>query len=136
MKFLSKGKDGGPDSTVTGYWLIEIKRLFSIALLRFDAGSREQYHTHAFNSTSWLLSGHLREEMLGYDGTTEFVTEYRPSVLPIKTFRRTFHRVFSIGTSWVLTFRGPWSRTWFEYDPNDGLFSRLADGRNVIRRFA
>jgi hypothetical protein len=33
MNFLNKTKDGGPESTVWAYWLIEIKSLFSVALL-------------------------------------------------------------------------------------------------------
>ena len=41
MKFLSVSKDGGPDSTVTAYWLVEMKGLFSVALLRFDHGTME-----------------------------------------------------------------------------------------------
>lgn len=39
MKLFSKSHDGGKDSGVTGYWLIESKSLFSIVLLRFSEGS-------------------------------------------------------------------------------------------------
>ena len=52
-------KDGGPESTVTGYWLIEYKPLFSIVLLKFEGKSRDAFHTHAFNSLSWLISGNF-----------------------------------------------------------------------------
>ena len=52
MKVLYKGKDGGNLSTVTGYWLIECKNLFSIVLLKFEGESREAYHTHAFGAIS------------------------------------------------------------------------------------
>lgn len=128
MKFFSKAKDGGPDSTVTGYWLIEWKGLFSIALLRFDHGSREAFHNHAFNSLSWVLTGELREEHM--NGTVEF---HNRSLAPIVTKRRTFHRVFSSGTSWVLTFRGPWRKHWWEYDPNKHVYTQLRDGRKVWR---
>ena len=41
MKILNIAKDGGPESNVTGYWLVESKRFFSIVLLKFDKGSRE-----------------------------------------------------------------------------------------------
>lgn len=34
MKFFSKAPDGGKDSEVDGYFLCEIKPLFSIVLLR------------------------------------------------------------------------------------------------------
>lgn len=36
MKFLETTKGGGAESTVWAHWLIEIKSLFSIALLRFE----------------------------------------------------------------------------------------------------
>ena len=40
MKILKVVKDGGPESRVWAYFLIELKRLFSIALLRFEAAGR------------------------------------------------------------------------------------------------
>ena len=49
--------DGGKDSGVTGYFLIEWKWLFSIAILKFEEGSREAYHSHAFNAYTWWISG-------------------------------------------------------------------------------
>jgi hypothetical protein len=122
-------KDGGPESKVTGYWLFECKRLFSVALLRFDPGWREVYHSHAFNAVSWVLGpGHLREEhLLG------FVEQHVRSPKPVFTWRSTFHRVFSEGTTWVLTFRGPWHSTWYEYDDVAGRTTRLTHGRAVVQ---
>lgn len=127
MKLLSKGKDGGPESTVTGYWLTEIKRLFSVVLLRFSNGSRDEYHSHAFNSVSWLLRGRLKEEML--DGS--FVI-HRPSWRPIITRRSTFHRVVSSGRTWVFSLRGPWSKFWKEYSPVTDEFYTLTEHREVV----
>jgi len=124
MKFLKTAKDGGPKSTVTGHWLVELKSLFSVVLLRFDDGSRDEYHSHAFGSLNWVLSGRVVEQNL--DGS---VCEYRPSLLPVVTRRSTFHRVVSRGTTWVFSIRGPWSKTWEEYDPKTGDVSVLAHGR-------
>lgn len=124
MNFFRKAKDGGPESTVTGYWLIEAKRLFSIALLKFEDGSRESYHSHAFNSISWVLWGNLREEMRHGDNRT-----HRRSLFPVLTFRGTFHRVFSAGTTWVFTVRGPWLDQWYEFDPVSKAFTILKNGR-------
>lgn len=90
MKFFSYGTDGGPESIVTGYWLVEIKRLFSIVLLKFGDGSREAYHSHAFNCISWVLKGKLREVMV--EGEENI---YRPSLKPIVTRRDMFHKVYS-----------------------------------------
>jgi len=126
MNFFRKAKDGGPESTVTGYWLVEAKDLFSIALLKFENGSRDSYHSHAFNSISWVLWGKLLEEHKQGDFRT-----HRPSLLPVLTFRDTFHRVFSTGTTWVLSFRGPWVKQWVEYDPNNKTYATLSHGRVV-----
>jgi hypothetical protein len=109
MRLFYKGKDGGDESLVTGYWLVEIKSLFSIVLLCFEDGTREAYHNHAFNCFSWVLSGGLLEHHL--DGAFE---GHGPSCRPFITRRSTFHKVRSAGRTWVLSFRGPWSKTWKE----------------------
>ena len=127
MKFFYYGKDGGKESTVSGYWLTEIKSLFSIVLLKFENGSRDAYHTHAFNSISWVLKGSLIE--YHRNGRTEFHT---PSLLPVITKRDTFHKVVSEGDTWVLSFRGPWSKTWSEYLPNENKDIILSNGRKVV----
>ena len=129
MRLFYFGKDGGEESTVWGFWLVEIKSLFSIALLRFENGSREAYHTHAFNSVSWVLSGRLEEEIHG-KGYSQL---YYPSFLPVFTKRDTFHKVSSRGRSWVLTFRGPWAKTWKEYLPAESRYRTLASGRVEVR---
>lgn len=61
MRVLSYRKDGGPLSKSWGLFIIEIKSAFSVVLLRFENGTREAYHTHAFNATSWVLRGYLVE---------------------------------------------------------------------------
>lgn len=127
MKILCKSKDGGSESSVDAYWLIEWKGVFSIALLRFGGRSRDAYHDHAFNSVSWLLSGQLREHFKH----AMYERIYRPSLWPILTRRSTYHLVDSIGVSWVLTFRGPWSQTWHETDFQERE-TTLTHGRKVV----
>ena len=121
-------KDGGPYSTVLGYWLVELKRLFSIVLLRFDGASREAFHNHAFNSVSWVLKGRLIEEHL--DGRIEV---HKPGLRPVVTRRSTFHKVSSDDRTWVLNFRGPWAREWKEFIPGTGETVTLGHGRQVLR---
>lgn len=130
MKLFYKGKDGGSDSKVTGYWLIESKRFISIALLRFDKGSREAFHTHAFNAISWVLRGELNEVIKG-DSLGRI--SYKPSLIPIRTPRECFHRVFGMAdVTWAFTIRGPWSKTWKEYIPADDAEITLTNGRKVV----
>ena len=126
MKFLTVTKDGGEESTVWAYWLVEIKSLFSVAVLVFENGSRDAYHSHAFNCVSWLLCGRLMEEFV--DGNIKW---YWPSLaFPIITRRDTFHKVTSTGRSVVLTFRGPWASKWKEHV--DGREITLTHGRKVV----
>lgn len=127
MKLFEWAKDGGPESRVAGLFFIEAKSLFTVALLRFDKGSREAYHSHAFNSVSWLLSGELAEHHGNGLAQTHF-SGWRP----IYTLRSTVHKVVGMTrSSWVLTFRGPWTRQWFEYDK--GEYTTLTHGREVVK---
>ena len=126
MKFMEWAKDGGTESTVSGLFFVEIKGLFSIALLRFGEGSREAYHSHAFNCFSWVLKGTLREHHL--DGTENNLPP-RNRFLPFGTYRDTFHKVVSEGVSWVFSVRGPWAKTWNEYIPDSKKEVVLTTGR-------
>jgi len=127
MKLFYKGKDGGPESRVWGYWLIEQKKLISIALMHFQDGTRGVYHSHAFNSLSWVLWGELTEVRI--DGTQKI---YKPSIIPIWTSRSNVHRVSSKNNSWVLTFRGRWHDMWMEFDPWTKRVTHLTTGRKVF----
>lgn len=130
MKLCFWGKDGGEESTVWGFWLVEMKSLFSVALLKFVGDSREAFHSHAFNSISWVLRGQLREHFLDDDPLYSCPRNvYHPSWKPIVTRRSTVHKVDSVGTTWVLTFRGPWTYTWTEYLPETREYVTLMNGR-------
>ncbi len=127
MKLFKKMKDGGPDSPVDGYFLIEIKSLFSIVLLKFNRGGREKFHTHAFNAWTWFLLGCLVEEEA--NGTTK---PYYRSIFPKKTKKDKNHRVFAFIDSWCLSIRGPWENTWTEYDERENKTTTLSKGRKII----
>lgn len=113
-RILYKKPDGGKLSGVTGYFLIEWKCLFSIGLLHFKAGSREAFHSHAFDAVTFWLTGQVTEEKL--TGQTK---DFSPSFKFKYTNRDNFHRVISHGNTWALTFRGPWKDFWQEYRINN-----------------
>jgi hypothetical protein len=132
MKLFHKAKDGGIDSNVTGYWLIEWKPVFSIALLCFDKGSREAFHSHAFHAVSWILYGKLAEVTL-VDGKQEY-GYMEPSWKPVFTSRERTHQVHGIANkTWALTFRGPWLDKWIEVFPKHNTTHTLTHGRNIVR---
>ena len=129
MKLFRKSYDGGPDSGVTGYWLVEIKSLFSIVLLRFNPGSREAFHSHAFNALTWWLKGDVVEE---YHGQVHpgggLLRRWTPSIKPKYTPRNCFHKIIAGERgAWALSIRGPWSKTWFEN--KNGETYELGHGR-------
>lgn len=134
MRFMSYEKDGGPESRVWGFFIVELKWLFSIVLLRFENGSRDAYHSHAFHAVSWLLSGRLSEERpVGWGSCLGSTLVWMlPSWRPIFTSRDNLHKVTSFGRSWVLSFRGPWASTWHEWEPTTGRMTVLSHGRRVV----
>lgn len=138
MKLFKVSKDGGPDSNVTGFFLIEIKSLFSIVLLRFTNGSRDVFHSHAFNSLSWILRGRLSESRLVdiRKHPTGFAqTVFRPSIFPIWTSRTNIHKVSSVGTTYVISFRGPWEYFWQEVDFKTRIVTTLKHGRRIVTEY-
>jgi hypothetical protein len=117
--------DGGKDSGVTGYFLIEFKMLFSIGILHFKQGSREAFHNHAFNALTWWLKGNVTEVKL--DGTKK---DFGPSLKPKYTSRDNFHKVVAHEDTYALTIRGPWVDKWKEYRKDK--YVTLTHGRKVL----
>lgn len=127
MKLFKSGLDGGKLSTVRGFWLIEIKGLFSIVLLKFNKGSRENYHSHAFNALTFWIKGRAIE--YHKDGS---VQTWTPSIIPKYTPRNCFHKIFVEKNTWAISFRGPWNSTWQEHNPKTQQTFNLTHGRKVI----
>lgn len=114
-RFFYKKPDGGLSSGVTGYFLLEWKKIFSIGILHFKSGSREAFHSHAFNAITFWLSGKVTEEKLNGENKDFF-----PSIKYKYTKRNNFHRVVAHKSTWALTFRGPWQDFWQEYRKDVG----------------
>lgn len=126
MNIWTKGKDGGPDSPVDAYSLIEFNHLFSIVILKFNKGERDNFHTHAFNALTWFIMGDLIEE--GISGSKY---NYKNGILPKVTKRIKNHRVKAMKDSWCLSLRGPWCNNWTEYDERSNETTVFTHGREV-----
>jgi quercetin dioxygenase-like cupin family protein len=126
MKFFKKAHDGGADSGVTGWFLIEIKPLFSVVVLRFSKGTRDAYHSHAFNALTLWLHGSVLEH--DYEDST------KNRVWSAGSFKYTprdkIHMVEALETTWALSLRGPWIDRWKEYKL--GKLFTLTHGRKVV----
>lgn len=126
MKLFSKASDGGKGSGVTGFFLIEWKAAFSIVLLRFNKGTREAYHSHAFNAVTVWLWGDVREWFVG-----SRVPRRHNVIGGIKfTPRSCFHKVEALETTRALSFRGPWADYWQE--SRNGKLVTLTHGRKEV----
>lgn len=133
MKLFNKCKDGGPKSPVDAYFLIEWKDVFSIALLKFNKGCREEYHTHALHALTWFICGELSEQRLNIFEKTVISKPYRKSIIPKVTTRDNLHRVIAEKDSWCFTVRGPWVDSWWEYDMTNNTGHKLGVGRVVLK---
>lgn len=125
MKFFKRSHDGGKDSGVEGLFLVEIKSLFSIVLLSFNKGSREAYHSHAFNALTWWVRGSVVEYHV--DGRE---IEWTPSIIPKLTRKNCFHKIYALRKSYAISFRGPWDKTWQEKRNNEIV--TLTHGRTLV----
>lgn len=130
-RFFYKKFDGGKESGVTGYFLIEWKKVFSIGILHFKKGSRESYHSHAFNAITWWLTGSVTEETYLEFSHRRPEKDFKPSFKPKLTKRNKIHKVISHADTYALTFRGPWNDTWNEFNDQKGKIT-LTHGRKII----
>lgn len=128
MRLLEKAPDGGKESHVTGFFIAEIKPLFSIVLLKFAKGSREAFHNHAFNAVTFWLWGKVKEHLL--NGETHYWYGLDLKYTP----RHCFHKVEALTDTWALSFRGPWAKIWREYRPETKEFVILTNGRKIVNR--
>jgi hypothetical protein len=126
MRLLSKAHDGNPDSGVTGYFLIELKWLFSIVLLRFAPTRCDVFHNHAFSAVTIWLKGKIREFDL--HGQTR---DYHAGQFKYTPYTK-FHKIESFGTAWAISFRGPWNKYWNEYHVAENKTITLTNGRKLV----
>ena len=106
--------------------MIEWKALFSIGILHFRKGSREAFHSHAFNALTFWLKGNVTE--MKYKNTIPL--HFSASYVPKYTRRSNTHKVIAHENTYALTFRGPWVDYWYEFKNNK--MTILTHGRKVI----
>lgn len=125
-RFFYTKPDGGLESGVTGYFLVEWKPFFSIGLLHFKKGSREAFHSHAFNAVTFWLKGSVTEVKWPTLSGRAFSAGLKPKYTP----RENFHKVVAHDDTYALTLRGPWLDYWYEF--KQGKRFTLTHGRKVV----
>lgn len=130
MKLFSKAADGGEGSGVTGFFLVEIKPLFSIVLLRFNKGTREAFHEHAFNAWTLWLKGSVWEWKRSPPPGRRIWRQHFSAGRLKYTPRSCLHKIDAVETTWALSVRGPWVDRWREL--RGDKFITLTHGRKEI----
>lgn len=130
LRLFEKAPDGGKHSGVTGYFLIEWKPAFSIAILHFEKGTREAFHEHAFNAiTLWLKGRVLEHQLIDTNHGLSIAREYTAGQIKF-TSRSMFHKIEALESTWALSFRGPWLDRWREW--RFGRVVTLTHGRKEV----
>lgn len=96
----------------------------------FKKGTRENYHSHAFNAYSFYIKGEVKEHHLDNEPIT-----WKPSFYPKYTPRTTFHKIYALQETWCLSFRGPWLDYWCEYSPRDKEYILLTKNRKIVNKW-
>lgn len=58
--------------------------------------------------------------------------KWGPSIFPKFTPKSCFHKVFANETTYAISIRGPWDKTWKEYSPTDNKYTTLTHGRKIL----
>jgi len=114
--------------------VFENKHLFSIIFYRWYTIDQIRFHTHAFASFAFLLSGWYWEKVLFNNiEMTNFVNQpLWPRFLP----RNYCHAIENAkpGTL-TLVITGPWQKNWYEYFPDTKKWVKYEWGRKKVGSF-
>jgi len=114
--------------------VFENKHLFSIIFYRWFTIDQIRFHTHAFASFAFLLSGWYWEKVLFNNiEMTNFVNQpLWPRFLP----RNYCHAIENAkpGTL-TLVITGPWQKNWYEYFPDTKKWVKYEWGRKKVGTF-
>lgn len=137
MKVLSFQDVALGEGRVRAFTVIEIKRLFSVIIYKWETVDQVRFHTHAFPAVGFLLAGSYLEQRI-VDGRVEdnlVSRRFFPRWLP-RNYCHAIKRSFGLTLSVVIT--GRWRRTWWEYFPATvdlpGHWQEYTWGRKKLRR--
>jgi hypothetical protein len=87
--------------------------------------------TYLMQFLRWLVL-QIIKLMVGWINYLISGKRLKHSIVPKLTKRNNLHRVSSNKTSWCLSIRGPWAKTWVEYNEETNTVIRLTNGRIII----
>ena len=116
---------------IVQYTLFESKRWGGIWLYNWKTIEQNRFHTHAFSSYAFLLSGSYTEEIIK-DGeiTQRTVNQWlKPRYLPMNYC----HRILEAEPkTWTIVFFSRWIDHWWEFFGDTGTWVKYGWGRKVM----
>lgn len=133
MIFLKKKRVELGDGHIIQYTLFESKYFGGVWLYNWKTIAQNRFHTHAFNSVAFLLSGRYTEEVIE-DGKVVFKVvdqQFKPRFLP----KNYCHRILKADSNtWTVVFFGKWIPYWWEYFSDTKTWVKYSWGRKVIEK--
>ncbi len=115
------------------YTIFESKYFGGIWIYNWKTILQNRFHTHAFNSVAFLLSGAYTEEVIE-DGKIRFNKVHqwlKPRFLP----KNYCHRILKADpNTWTIVFFGKWIPYWWEYFGDSKVWVKYGWGRKVIEK--
>ncbi len=101
------------------FTIIEIKCLGGIIVNIFNTKDQDRFHSHAFNSFSWMIRGWYKEDVVNINNNiktleTKIISKSR--FIP----RYYIHKIKESSENAIsITFEGSWKSHWKEYFDNE-----------------
>ncbi len=133
MIFFKKKRIELGDGHIVQYTIFENKHLGGIWLYNWKTIKQNRFHTHAFNSVAFLLSGKYAEEVIHAGKIeTRIVDQWlKPRFLP----KNYCHRIlFANPNTWTIVFFGKWIPHWWEFFKESNTWVKYGWGRKVIEK--
>lgn len=113
------------------YTIFEHKKIGGIWLYNWKTIDQNRFHTHAFSSVAFTLSGKYVEEIIvdGKITKREVRKLFRPRRLP----KNYCHRILEADpNTWTIVFFSSWSDFWWEYFQDTKTWVKYTWGRKVV----
>lgn len=118
---------------IVQYTLFEHKRFGGIWIYNWKTILQNRFHTHAFSSYAFLLSGGYTEEVIedGVIHVRMVNQKFRRRYLP----KNYCHRILRAKpNTWTIVFFGKWTNHWWEYFRDTNTWVKYGWGRKVIEK--
>ena len=133
MKILKKKRVELGIGHITQYTIFESKRIGGIWIYDWKSIEQNRFHTHAFNSYAFLLSGSYTEEVIhnGIVETRVVNQKFKPRFLP----KHYCHRILKAEpNTYTIVFFGKWIPYWWEYFSDSKIWVQYGWGRKVMSK--